>query len=103
MGNERKLIYADEALRMIANSKEDSPFENVRGQGAIWRTAHNSAADCVNACAAVDAVPVVHGKWKYGTRSAVCSACGFERHLDDNFGAAISCPNCSAKMDGDTE
>ena len=49
----------------------------------------------------VDAVEVVHGRWKYGTRSAVCSECGFERHLDDNFGAAIACPNCGAKMDGD--
>lgn len=44
---------------------------------------------------------VVHGRWKYGTRAAVCSECGFERNLDDNFGAAIACPNCSSKMDGD--
>lgn len=50
---------------------------------------------------AVDAVEVVHGHWKYGTRAAVCSECGFERHLDDNFGAAIACPNCGAKMDGE--
>lgn len=48
-----------------------------------------------------DAAPVVHGWWKYGTRAAVCSECGFERHLDDNFGAAIACPNCGARMDGD--
>ena len=39
------------------------------------------------------------GKWKYGTRSAVCSECGFERHLDDDFGRAIACPNCNARMD----
>ena len=44
---------------------------------------------------------VVHGRWKYGTRAAVCSECGFERNLDDNFGAAIACPNCGSKMDGD--
>lgn len=49
----------------------------------------------------VDAVEVVHAYWKYGTRAAICSECGFERHLDDNFGAAIACPNCGAKMDGD--
>jgi predicted Zn-ribbon and HTH transcriptional regulator len=49
----------------------------------------------------IDAVEVVHGHWKYGTRAAVCSECGFERSLDDNFGAAIACPNCGAKMDGD--
>lgn len=49
----------------------------------------------------VDAVKVVHGWWKYGTRAAVCSECQFERNLDDNFGSAIACPNCGAKMDGD--
>ena len=38
------------------------------------------------------------GKWKYGTRAAVCTNCGFERHLDDNFGRALSCPNCDAIM-----
>lgn len=63
MEDEKRLIYASEALRMIANSKEDNPFENVRGQGAIWRTAHNSATDCVNACSTVDAIEVVHGRW----------------------------------------
>ena len=55
----------------------------------------------LNTIPTVDAVEVVHGHWKYGTRAAVCSECGFERQLDDNFGAAIACPNCSAKMDGD--
>ena len=53
--------------------------------------------------AKADAVEVVHGHWKYGTRAAVCSECGFERSLDDNFGAAIACPNCGAKMDGDRD
>ena len=48
-----------------------------------------------------EAAPVEHGRWKYGTRAAVCSGCGFERHLDDNFGAAVACPNCGARMDGD--
>lgn len=40
-----------------------------------------------------------HGHWKYGTRAAVCSECGFERNLDDNFGAAIACPNCGTDME----
>lgn len=51
---------------------------------------------------AVDAVPVVHGRWKYYHKQniAVCTNCSFERDLDANFGRAISCPNCGAKMDG---
>lgn len=29
---------------------------------------------------------------------AVCTACSFERKLDDNFGRAVACPNCGARM-----
>lgn len=49
----------------------------------------------------VDAVEVVHGRWKYYHKQnkAVCTNCSFERDLDVNFGRAISCPNCGAKMD----
>lgn len=51
---------------------------------------------------AADVAPVVHGRWKYYHKQnkAVCAHCSFERDLDENFGAAISCPNCGAKMDG---
>lgn len=50
-----------------------------------------------------DKMEVVHGRWEYGVRAAVCSECGFERHLDHNFGRAIACPNCGARMDGGAE
>ena len=45
-------------------------------------------------------VEVVHGRWKYYHKQniAVCTNCSFERNLDDNFGKAISCPNCGADM-----
>lgn len=50
---------------------------------------------------AADVAPVVHGKWKYYHKQnkAVCTRCSFERDLDENFGSAISCPNCGARMD----
>jgi hypothetical protein len=53
----------------------------------------------------VDAVPVVHGRWKYYHKEniAVCTNCSFERDLGANFGKAISCPNCGAKMDLEVE
>ena len=40
-------------------------------------------------------------RWKYFRKQgiAVCTACSFERKLDDNFGRAVACPNCGAKMD----
>lgn len=48
-------------------------------------------------------VEVVHGRWKYYHKQnkAVCTNCSFERDLDANFGKAVSCPNCGAKMGGD--
>ena len=42
------------------------------------------------------------GNWKYYHKQnkAVCTSCNFERDLDANFGKAIACPNCGARMDG---
>ena len=41
------------------------------------------------------------GNWKYYHKQnkAVCTNCSFERDLDVNFGKAIACPNCGARMD----
>lgn len=52
---------------------------------------------------AADVVPVVHGRWKYYYKQgkAVCTNCSFERGVDDNFGRAVACPNCGARMDGE--
>ena len=49
-----------------------------------------------------DVAPVVHGRWRYFHKQniAVCTECSFERDLDTNFGRAVNCPNCGAKMDG---
>lgn len=51
---------------------------------------------------AADVAPVVHGRWKYYQKQgiAVCNKCSFERKLDDDFGRAVSCPNCGARMGG---
>lgn len=50
----------------------------------------------------IEAEPVRHASWKYYHKKgiAVCTDCSFERNVDDNFGRAVSCPNCGAKMDG---
>lgn len=51
----------------------------------------------------LDMEPVRHGWWKYYRKQgiAVCTECSFERKLDADFGRAIACPNCGARMDGD--
>lgn len=56
----------------------------------------------------IDAVPVVHGRWKdvfggkYDNQSYRCSVCK-EHALFDDKGWLLTnfCPNCGAKMDGD--
>lgn len=57
-------------------------------------------ADKIKAIPAANVAPVRHGKWKYYHKKniAVCTECSFERNLDDNFGRAVSCPNCGATM-----
>lgn len=51
-----------------------------------------------------DVEPVVRSRWRYFKKrnKAVCTNCSFERYLDENFGASVACPNCGARMDGDS-
>lgn len=93
-----RLIDADSGQELVEYLKRhlivgDSEFLRGYLQGA------EALADGLAKLPPVDAVEMVHGYWKYGTRAAVCSECGFERHLDDDYGAANACPNCCAKMD----
>ena len=60
MANENRLIYANKALRMIENSRNDNPFFNGKTT-PVWEKAHDCALSCVIACPTVDAVEVVHG------------------------------------------
>ena len=51
--------------------------------------------DDVRNAPTIDAVPVVHGKWKW-SHGGQCSECGYHNsNFDYNY-----CPNCGAKMDG---
>ena len=54
---------------------------------------------------AADVVEVRHAKWKYFHKQnkAVCTNCSFECDLDADFGRAIACPNCGARMNKEDE
>lgn len=61
MLNEKRLIYASEALRMIENSRTDNPYFNGKTT-TIWEKAHDCALSCVVACQTIEATEVVRCK-----------------------------------------
>ena len=80
MENKRQLIYVDDAKRAIEH--------------------YDPAFACViDNVPTVDAVEVVHGRWKRTPISGTlfCSACDKipEFQIETTY-----CPNCGAKMDG---
>ena len=57
--------------------------------------------DYIASLSAADVAEVRHGRWKcfHKQNKAVCTCCSFERDLDTDFGRAVACPNCGARMD----
>lgn len=54
----------------------------------------------------VDAVEVVHGQWieEEIYDKIICDVCGHEWNIFDNDTETFNyCPNCGAKMDGDSD
>ena len=87
----------EKSLRWCENNLLDSEYK----KGCI--AALKDDLGNVKHIPAANVVTVVHSKWKYYKKQgiAVCTNCSFERNLDDNFGRAVACPNCGARMDGD--
>ena len=101
MAKEKRLIDANAFKVFLEGVRQDYIEENTFSSDFAANVIETVQDNYLELAPTVDAVEVGHGHWKYGTRAAVCSECGFERSLDDNFGAAISCPNCGTTMDGD--
>ena len=74
-----RYIDADEALRMIRNSKRDCPLADDKR--SIWDVAHNCCISCVEALPTADVVEVVRCYqcewWKDKTCTNVNGARGF--------------------------
>ena len=89
----------------------DKVLEEVRtyGHEAIERGHTMNTVDCVieilhiiDSMPAIDAEPVVHGRWKRRGRAIVCSKCAEPYFVDMNFTYKYSyCPCCGTKMDGE--
>lgn len=82
---ERKKIFVDRKPRTINLYEEVVKYANVERAPTIDPESLRLLA-----------------VWKYFHKQniAVCTNCSFERDLNVNFGKAISCPNCGAKMKG---
>ena len=98
MENKKRLIDADALQRLLIPIATGLEKEYGNLGGAIAGVMQH-----IDNAPTIDAVEVVHGRWKYYHKQniAVCTNCSFERNLDADFGKAVSCPNCGAKMDGD--
>lgn len=70
-----------------------------------WNDCRSAFYKCITSMPSADVVEVRHAKWKYFHKQnkAVCTNCSFERDLDAEFGRAIACPNCAARMDKEVE
>ena len=92
MADEKRLIDANALMERLK-------FKRKISEVGLYRGLESAMAQCAKA-PTVDAVEVVHGRWKYYHKQniAVCTNCSFERDLDVNFGRAVSCPNCGADM-----
>ena len=103
MASEKRLIDAN-ALRQRMFSyygcvNEYSSKEHYRGETLMNYEVADMIEDCIDNAPTVDAVEVVHGRWKEPYfLYLVCSECGtgYVKYFDMNY-----CPNCGAKMDGE--
>ena len=92
MANEKRLIDANELLESKWWDSIKDDFDKAR------------AKIIVQSCHTVDAVEVVHGRWRRfingdGEYKYLCSVCG--KMVTYEMGGSNYCPNCGAKMDGD--
>ena len=83
----------------VVFSVRNYPSAEIRGA--------NKVIDRIKAAPAVDAVPVVHGRWLhvkerrlFGEEYYLCSRCKTRNGMMIDFNY---CPNCGAKMDGGEE
>ena len=92
LGSRMSLHYYKQPL-LICNSggKDSLVLEDV-----IWE---------VDAQPAADVVPVRHGQWRASGPLLECQSCGeIYSRLGGNAGKLWNyCPNCGAKMDGDSD
>ena len=96
-------LISREKLKKEAESLRVTVMGLRSGKGILAEYAKHYRESFLRMIDEQPTVEPVRGEWKYykKQRIAVCTNCSFERNLDDNFGRAISCPNCGADMRGE--
>ena len=81
----------------------DADALDVNGIPSVYGTLvdEDRVKEWIDEAPTIDAAPISHSKWVYFHKQgiAVCKNCSFERGVDANYGHAVACPNCGAKMD----
>lgn len=104
---QKKIISAEQTEQVIIKALVDCMIKHK----GLHETS-DAVLDALHNIPAVDAAPVVHGRWikrkKYDMESRLyCSSCKQEYDYIDGIYYIVSgselpfyCPNCGAKMDG---
>ena len=80
-------------------------YDNMNAMGAQFYCGFMNAVHRIKDFPAADVAPVRHAKWEAvvgsdGKEYMVCTGC---RKQQDLTGVFSYCPNCGARMDGDTD
>lgn len=97
----KEYIERAEALDICQKEYEDRlRMADYCGDTVAW-----DIGGAIKGIPAADVAEVRHGEWKYYHKQnkAVCTNCSFERDLDTDFGRAVACPNCGARMGKEDE
>ena len=100
MVTEKRLIDVNKVIDEMQKCIDESPY----ARDSIAVTTFGAIIDYLKKEPTVDAVEVVHGRWEQGDMydyGDVCSRCDWDSAIEPcDFSY---CPNCGAKMDGESE
>ena len=99
-------ISREEVMSVIANMKVEHHYDAANLEDRYVVAHLLEVADKIKDLKAADVQPVKHGRWIWNSSpefgnpygSYICSECESKQAYRENF-----CPNCGARMDGDTE